>query len=83
MKQNLNKTFYETQKQDVELVIGKSVQGARAISQEAILNNLGSLPDDNEHSTLHASDTPRAAIDEYPQTKESCGNDSSVPTQTT
>jgi nitrogen fixation NifU-like protein len=53
----------------VELATGKSIQNARAISQEAILSALGGLPVENEHCALLAADTLRAAIDDYLKTK--------------
>jgi nitrogen fixation NifU-like protein len=52
-----------------ELALGKSIQEAKAISQEAILSELGGLPAESEHCALLAADTLRAAIDDYLETK--------------
>ena len=49
----------------VELAAGKSVSNVREISQNDILNGLGGLPEESRHCALLASDTLRAAVDDY------------------
>lgn len=49
----------------VEMATGREVSGARAISKENILNALGGLPGISQHCALLASNTLRAAIDDY------------------
>ena len=49
----------------VEMVRGRSVDEALAISQDDILNELGGLPKESVHCALLASDTLRKAVKEY------------------
>ena len=48
-----------------ELAIGKTVQEAFKISQQAILDNLGGFPKESEHCALLASDTLKEALRDY------------------
>ena len=49
----------------VELATGKTTSEARMISQDDILEALGGLPEESTHCALLASNTLRAAIDDY------------------
>ena len=49
----------------VEMVIGRSVAEALAISQNDILNRLGGLPKESRHCALLASNTLRKTVTEY------------------
>jgi nitrogen fixation NifU-like protein len=54
----------------VELATGKSVaESAGLVSQSAILEALGGLPEGNEHCALLAANTLRAAIEDYVRTR--------------
>jgi nitrogen fixation NifU-like protein len=48
-----------------ELVRGRSVNEARRISQQDVLNALGGLPEESEHCALLAADTLKEAIRDY------------------
>ena len=48
-----------------ELAMGKGVQEAFRINQEAILNKLGGLPEESEHCALLAADTLKEALRDY------------------
>jgi len=48
-----------------ELAIGKPTRDAAGVSQADILTALGGLPKDSEHCALLASNTLRAAIENY------------------
>jgi len=48
-----------------ELAAGKTVQEAFKISQDAILEHLGGLPEESEHCALLASDTLKEALRNY------------------
>lgn len=52
-----------------ELAIGRTYQEALKISQEAILEELGGLPEESIHCALLASDTLRKAVTDYLSTK--------------
>ncbi|MBN1190919.1 MAG: iron-sulfur cluster assembly scaffold protein [Dehalococcoidales bacterium] len=47
------------------LAAGKSLAEAQSISQQDILNALGGLPEDNMHCALLASNTLKAAVQDY------------------
>ena len=49
----------------VELATGQTISRAAAISQQAILDALGGLPEESEHCAELASGTLRAAVDDY------------------
>lgn len=49
----------------VELATGRSIAGAWSISQEDILDALNGLPEEEEHCALLATNTLRAAVDDY------------------
>ncbi|MCK4305473.1 MAG: iron-sulfur cluster assembly scaffold protein [Candidatus Eisenbacteria sp.] len=49
----------------VEMATGRDVSEARAISKDDILNALGGLPEVSQHCALLASNTLRAAVDNY------------------
>lgn len=49
----------------VDMAIGKTLPEAMLISQQAILEKLGGLPEETEHCALLASNTLRSAIDDY------------------
>ncbi|MCK4657384.1 MAG: iron-sulfur cluster assembly scaffold protein [candidate division Zixibacteria bacterium] len=49
----------------VEMIIGRSVAEALAVSQNDILNKLGGLPKESRHCALLASDTLRKTVREY------------------
>ncbi len=48
-----------------EMAIGKSTTEALAISQQDVLNALGQLPDESKHCALLASNTLKAALNNY------------------
>ena len=48
-----------------EMVKQKAISHAIEITQEKILNNLGGLPEDDQHCALLASNTLKAAIQDY------------------
>jgi NifU-like protein involved in Fe-S cluster formation len=48
-----------------EIIKGKDVSQALAISQDDILKALGGLPEDNRHCALLAANTVKAAIRDY------------------
>jgi nitrogen fixation NifU-like protein len=48
-----------------EIIKGKDVAQALAISQDDILKALGGLPEDNRHCALLAANTVKAAIRDY------------------
>jgi len=48
-----------------ELAQGKSVPEALRINQQAILANLGGLPEESEHCALLAADTLKEALRDY------------------
>ncbi len=48
-----------------ELATDMDVAGARAISQELILKQLGDLPEESRHCALLAANTLREAIEDY------------------
>jgi len=48
-----------------DLATGKDVREAMKISQEAVLNALGGLPEDSRHCALLASNTLKEAIKDY------------------
>jgi nitrogen fixation NifU-like protein len=48
-----------------EIIKGKAVAQALAISQDDILKALGGLPEDNRHCALLAANTVKAAIRDY------------------
>jgi nitrogen fixation NifU-like protein len=52
-----------------ELAIGKTCREAFKISQEVILEQLGGLPEESEHCGLLASNTLRAALSDYLDSK--------------
>jgi nitrogen fixation NifU-like protein len=47
------------------LAIGKTLGEAQRISQQVILNALGGLPEENQHCALLASNTLKAAIQNF------------------
>ena len=49
----------------VEASIGRELPDAKAITQQDILNLLGGLPEASRHCALLASNTLRAAVDDY------------------
>jgi nitrogen fixation NifU-like protein len=53
----------------VELATGRSVTEARAVSPQDILDGLGGLPEESEHCAELASETLRAAVDDYLRTR--------------
>lgn len=53
----------------VEMATGQGLSEAMAISRDAILWNLGGLPEDSQHCALLAANTLRAAIDDFLSTK--------------
>jgi len=48
-----------------EMVKGKSVNQAREISQQNVLNSLGGLPEESQHCALLTANTLKAAIRDY------------------
>ena len=48
-----------------ELIKGKSVPEAQKVTQQAILNALGGLPEDSLHCALLAAETLKEAIKDY------------------
>jgi nitrogen fixation NifU-like protein len=52
------------------LAIGKTLDEARQISQQDILNALGGLPEESRHCALLASSTLKAAIRDYLATQQ-------------
>jgi len=52
-----------------ELAIGKTFKEAIKITKEVILKQLGGLPEESIHCALLASDTLRAALTDYIQSK--------------
>jgi nitrogen fixation NifU-like protein len=48
-----------------EIIKGKDIAQALAISQDEILKALGGLPEDNRHCALLAANTVKAAIRDY------------------
>ena len=44
---------------------GKSIEEAQAISQKDVLNVLDGLPEDHEHCALLATNTLKAACEDY------------------
>ncbi len=48
-----------------QLAIGKTLEEARTITQEMILNALGGLPDESRHCALLAAETLAQAIHNY------------------
>ena len=52
-----------------ELVIGKTCKEAFTVSKEVILEQLGGLPEESEHCALLASNTLRAALTDYLDSK--------------
>jgi len=48
-----------------ELIKGKSVPGARKVTQQDILNALGGLPEESLHCTRLAAETLKEAIKDY------------------
>ena len=53
----------------VEMATGKSLEEAMNISQVGILNELGGLPEEGQHCALLASNTLRAAVNNYTSSK--------------
>ncbi len=53
----------------VELASGRSVSEARAVSAQDILDGLDGLPEESEHCAELASETLRAAVDDYLQSR--------------
>jgi nitrogen fixation NifU-like protein len=49
----------------VELATGRTVPEVRAVSPHHILDGLGGLPEESEHCAELASETLRAALDDY------------------
>ncbi len=49
----------------VEMATGMPVTDASSISQQQILDALGGLPEESHHCALLASNTLRAAVDDY------------------
>jgi nitrogen fixation NifU-like protein len=49
----------------VEMATGMPLSDARSISQQQILDALGGLPEESHHCALLASNTLRAAVDDY------------------
>ncbi len=47
------------------LAEGKTITGAKEISQQDVLNALDGLPEDHEHCALLATNTLKAACDDY------------------
>lgn len=52
-----------------ELAIGKTYKEALTVSKEVILEQLGGLPEESEHCALLASNTLRAALTDYLDSK--------------
>ena len=52
-----------------EIAIGKTCKEAFTITKEAILEQLGGLPEESEHCALLASNTLRAALTDYLDSK--------------
>ena len=55
-----------------ELAMGKPFREAFKITKEIILEQLGGLPDESIHCALLASDTLRAALTDYLQSRNVC-----------
>ncbi|MBN1470726.1 MAG: iron-sulfur cluster assembly scaffold protein [Syntrophaceae bacterium] len=55
------------------LAEGKSIEGAKAISQQDVLNVLEGLPKDHEHCALLAVNTLKAACEDYLNKQKSRG----------
>ena len=53
----------------VELSTGRTLADARCITQEAILEALGGLPEESEHCALLASNTLMAALNDEAATR--------------
>ena len=53
----------------VELATGADVSAARDVSPDDILEGLGGLPEESEHCAELASETLRAAVDDYLRTR--------------
>lgn len=53
----------------VQMARKKSLPEAKAISRDAILRNLGGLPEESQHCALLAANTLGAAVDDYLSTK--------------
>lgn len=53
-----------------ELAKGSSVAEAQTISQQDVLDALGGLPDESRHCALLASNTLKAAIEDYRNQRE-------------
>jgi len=48
-----------------EMIEGKTIEGALAITSDNLLRSLDGLPEENVHCTVLAVDTLHAAIDDY------------------
>lgn len=61
-----------------QLAVGKTLREARAITQQAILEALGGLPDESKHCALLAANTLAAAIASYESEGAADGSTSDI-----